>query len=61
MADKIGIIYGNITIDDYSFTTQQEEMLCEQFLEFLRKSDPHKLNQLRDAMDEINPGLNPTS
>lgn len=61
MADKIGIIYGDTIIDDYSFTTLQEQMLCEQFLEFLRKSDPQKLNQLMDAMDEINPSLDPTS
>lgn len=61
MADQIGIIYGDTIIDDHSFTTLQEQMLCEQFLEFLRKSDPQKLNQLRDAMDEINPNLDPTS
>lgn len=60
MADKLTIIVDDTIIDDYSFTTQQEQMLCEQFLEFLRKSDPSKLNQLRDAMDEINPNLDPT-
>lgn len=60
MASNITIIVDDTIIDDHSFTTQQEQMLCEQFLEFLRKSDPSKLNQLRDAMDEINPNLDPT-
>lgn len=62
MAEKIKIVAGidgDIDIDEYSFITLQEEMLCEQFLEFLRKSDPQKLNQLKDAMDRISQGLNP--
>lgn len=61
MAAEITIIVDGIDINDSPINTLQEQMLCEQFLEFLRKSDSLKLNQLREAMDTINPNLNPVS
>lgn len=59
MADKITITNNHVIIDEYCFTTMQEQMLCEQFIELLRESDPQKLNQLRDAINKINQGSNP--